>query len=236
MIVNTLVKTIKRKSHRGDQSITTDQITTDILACISEAMREVQRLIPLQYFFKKGTIAVTTGVQATPAVYSLPSDTQELIGIWYSINSAYYKLRKVESDAEWLGGVWDTAASTNLPLFYREIGPDNSGNPQIEIFPIANQNITFNVEYYRTKSADLTSNDLNSTLPDYPDQVADAVEKGALYLFLQGFDDPMAEQKKRDYEQAKLDLRNSDDLNQDAMASFRWNRRQYLLPGFRLNS
>jgi hypothetical protein len=236
MLLNTIVKTVKRKSHRGDQSITTDSITADIIACVNEAMREVQRLIPLQYFFKKGTITVSSGTQAVPHTLTLPTDTQELIGLWYSINSAYYKLRKVESDAEWLGGVWDTAASPNLPLFYREVGLDTDKNAQIEIFPMSNQSFTLNVEYYRTKTADLTTADLATELPDFPDQVQDAIEKGALYYFLLGFDDATAEQKKRDYEAAKLALRNEDDLNQDGMTSFRWNRRQYLLPGFRLNS
>ena len=235
MLLNVIVKSIKRKSHRGDQSVVTDQITTDIIACVNEALREVVRMIPKQFFFKQSTVAVTAGVAGTPAVYSLASDVQEPIAFWYTSNGAFYKVNKINSDREWFSGVWDPVTPINLPYHYREIGPDSSGYKQIELFPIPNSSITLNYEYYRTKTTDLDSNDVSEELPDLPDYVQDVVEKGALYYFLKGFDDPAGEVAKRDFEQAKLDYENADEKNADTLPALRFQRKRYFTPGFRLD-
>lgn len=236
MTLLTLVNTVKRKSHRGSQSITTDQITTDIIACVNEAFRDVFKLLPKRNFWKTTTVAVTSGVAGTPAVYSLASDVQEPIGFWYSLNNSYYKLAKIQSDTEWMQSVWNPNEAINTPLYYRELGPNSStGYKQIEIFPIANASITLNYEYYKTKSADKTVADIAAELTDIPDYLIDVVEKGAYYYFIKGFDDPAAEIAKSDYEQAKLSFEIADESNRDQLPAFRFQRRRYQVPGFRLD-
>lgn len=235
MVLNKIVKTVKRKSHRGSQSTTNDQITTDIVECVNEALREVCRMLPKQFFHKKGTpLSVTTGVVGTPAVYSLASDVQEPIVFWYNVNSNFFKLHKIPSDQEWVNGVWDPNGALEDPRFFREIGPDASGYKQIEIYPIPKQNLTLNYEYYRTKTSDLDADDLNTELPDIPDYLQDVIEKGALYYFIKGFDDAAGEIAKRDFEQAKLALEIADEQNADALPALRFPKKHYTLPGFRL--
>ena len=95
MVLNTVIKTIKRKSHRGSQTITTDTITTDVIACINEAIRDVAKLIPKRYWFKQSSVALTVGVAGTASVWSLASDVQEAILFHYTSNNAITKLIKM---------------------------------------------------------------------------------------------------------------------------------------------
>ena len=237
MILNTLVKTVKRKSHRGSQSVTTDQITTDIVACANEAIRDMIKLVPKRFWFKQSTVAVTVGVAGTAAVYSLASDVLEPINFWYNTGGSKYVLEKIDSDQEWINGVWDPNAAIQKPRYYREIGPNSSTfYKQIEIFPIADASYTLNYEYYKTKGADLTTSsaDLAAEITIIPDYCHDAIEKGALYYFLKGFDDPAGEVAKRDYEQAKLDVEIADERDKDSDLRLRLTRPYYNVPGFRL--
>lgn len=236
MLLSTVVKAVKRKSHRGSQSITTDQITTDVLACINEAIRDVSKMIPKRFWFKQGTaISLTSGVAGTAAVYSLASDVHEPISFHYTVNSTFYKLSKVDSDREWFDHVWSPTAATGLPTVYRDLGNNQStGYRQIEIFPIPNQSISLANEYYKTKATDLTTSDLASQIPDIPDWCQDAVEKGALYYFLKQFDDPNQKIALADYEQAKLDLDEDDQKDQDSDLRIRFNVVKNTTPGFKL--
>lgn len=223
MLLNTLVKTVKRKSHRGDQAVTTDQITLDILACLSEAIRDVSKLLPKRYWHKTGTpLSLTLGVAGTPAVYSLASDCQEPVAFHYVDGATYYNLSKVDSDSEWLRKIWNPNASVGKPLYYREIGPDANGYKQIEVFPIPDGSILLQNEYYRTKGSDLTTSDLASEIPYIPDHVQDVVEKGGLYYFLKGFDDSLQAVAKTDYMEAKQAMNESDEADFDADLRMRW--------------
>ncbi len=235
MLLSTAVKTIKRKSHRGDQTITTDLITTDIIACINEAIRDVVKFLPKRFWFKQGTIAVTSGVVGTPHVLSLPSDCQEPIDFYYVSSSAIYHLVKIDSDREWIRGIWNPAGSLGKPMFYREIGPNSStAYKQIEIYPPSDASYTVNIEYYKTKGTDLTTSDLASVIPDIPDYCLDVVEKGGLYYFLKGFDDSMQGVAKGDYAEAKLALEVADEQNLDSDIRIRLVPSTYKLPGFTL--
>lgn len=234
MLLNTVVKTIKRKSHRGNQSVTTDQITTDIVACVNEAIRDTEKLIPKRFWWKQGTISLTLGVAGTPAVYSLASDVSEPIKFYYVVSGVYYVLTKVISDSEWIDNIWDPTTSVNRPYYYREIGLDSSGFRQIEVFPVANSSITLTYEYYKLKDADLTTSGLSTEIPNVPDKYQDVIEKGALYYFLKGFDDPGGEIALRDYEKAQMALEIGDEQDQDADLRLRFNTMRYDLPGFRL--
>lgn len=233
MLLNTVVKSVKRKSHRGSQSVTTDQITTDIVACVNEALRDLQKLLPKRYWFKQGTVSVTTGVAGTAAVFSLPSDCQEPILFHYTTSNVLYRLKKIDSDTEWFN-LWDPATAINKPAYFREIGANAStGNKQIEIFPISDANYTLNVEYYKTKGTDLTTSDLSTEIPSVPDHVQDVIEKGALYYFLKGFDDPLGQVAKMDYEEAKQAMEVSDERDLDSDLRLRWGMIRNDAPHFR---
>lgn len=235
MLLNTVVKTVKRKSHRGDQAITTDLITTDIIACINESIRDLVKLIPKRYWRKTGSsISLTLGVAGTPAVYSLASDVQEPINFFYVDNNVLYVMEKIASDREWIRGIWNPANSVNFPRFYREIGADSSGYKQIELFPIPHKSLTLQNEYYKTQGSDLTTSDLSTQIPNFPDYVQDCVEKGALYYFYKGFDDQAQVIAKADYEESKKALEFSDDQDKDLDVSLRLCIPNYNMPGFTL--
>lgn len=234
MLLNTVVKTVKRDSHRGSQSITTDLITTDIVACVNRALRDIEKLLPKRFWWKKGTIALTAGVAGTPAVYSLPSDLNEPSTLYYTVSNTYYLLKKVDSDIEWVKNIWNPLTPTNNPYLYREIGLDANGYRQIELFPVPGQSITLNVEYYKLKATDLTTANLTAEVPDIPDKYQDAVEKGALYYFLKGFDDPLGQTAKADYSEALMALEIGDERDEDSLLQMRMGLVRYELPGFRL--
>ncbi len=238
MILNTLVKTIKRESHRGNQSVTTDAITSDIIACANESIRDIYKLIPKRYFWKQSTIAVTAGTQGVPSFWSLASDCQEPIVFWYiwSPGNSQFQLSRVFSDIEWFHAVWNVNTTPYQPIYFRDIGLDTSGNRQIEIFPSANTSLTLNYEYYIKKPADLLVGDLASEIPVIPDLYHDTIAKGALYYFLKGFDDNSAAIAKGDYDAAKMAIEIADEQNQDGDLSLRWSKKQTLLPGFRLSN
>lgn len=237
MLLNTLVKTVKRKSHRGSQTVTTDLITTDIVACINEAIRDISKHLPKRFWHKIGTnIAVTTGVVGTPAVYSLASDVHELSILHYTNASSLVVLRKVDSDKEWFDHVWGPNAALGLPKLYRELGPASStGYKQVEIFPVPNQNVTLSNEYYRTKGADLTTADLSTEIPTIPDWCQDVAEKGALYYFLKGFDDPGQAIAFSDYQGAIKAMNEDDESDQDANLRLRWDLTQPSTQSFKLS-
>jgi hypothetical protein len=233
MILNTAVKSVKRESHRGDQAVTTDQITTDIIGCVNKAIRDLYKLLPKRFLWKQGTISVTLGVAGTPAVYSLASDVQEPI-IFHYTSSSLRILDKVTSDRDWIKGVWNPTTSVNKPQVYREIGPNSStGYKQIELFPIPDASYTVNYEYYRTKGDDLSTSDLATEIPIFPDLYQDAIEKGALYYFLKGFDDVAQGMAMADFEKAKLALNIGDEEDKDADVAFGFGQGYQREPGFR---
>jgi len=108
-------------------------------------------------------------------------------------------------------------------MYFREIGPNSgTGYKQIELFPIPSSNITLNIEYYRTKGTDYTTSDLGSEITEIPDYVQDLLEKGALYYFLKGFDDPLQAIAKQDYQEAKLAFEQADEADLDGNVCFRF--------------
>ena len=236
MLLNTLVKTVKRKSHRGSQGVTTDQITTDIIACANEAIREIYKLVPKKFFWKQGTLTVTPGTQGVPSVWSLDNTCQEPIVFWYiwQPGTTQFQLAKIFSHQEWFSGVWNINTTPYQPIYFRDIGLDSSGNRQIEIFPASNTSITLNYEYYIKKPVDLGNSDLTLEIPVIPDIYHDAIETGALYKFLKGFDDPKTPEAKADYESMLMAMEMGDERDLDGSLSMRWEKRQTLLPGFRL--
>lgn len=235
MILNAIVKSIKRDSHRGTQSVTSDLATTDIIACINRAVRDVQKLLPKKFFKKSSTVALTSGVAGTASTWSLASDVQEPGIFHYTKNSSTTVLTKIDSDKEWFEKVWNPVTPVADPKFYREIAPNSSTfYKQIEVFPIPGSSITLNYEYCRTKDSDYTVSDINSEVTYIPDYVQDLLEKGGLYYFLKGFDDPMQKIAKLDYEESKLAFEMADERDLDSDVRLRLTSPGYQLPGFRL--
>lgn len=236
MLLNSVVKTIKRDSHRGNQAITTDQITIDIVACVNRAIRDLVKLVPKRYWWDKKTFATAAGTAGTPDIYSLDSTVQELIALYYVANgTVLYTLTKIDSDREWVRGIWNPIMSTNFPRLYREIGYTTGKLKQVELFPVSNAVYTVNYEFYKTQGADLTTADLNTEIPNFPDWVQDAIEKGGLYYFLKGFDDAGLPAAKLDYEQAKMALEISGEQNKDSDLRMRLYTPNYNMPGFTLD-
>lgn len=175
------------------------------------------------------------GTIATPSLWSLPTDCQEPILFHYTTNNSVTRLTKVDSDAEWIDKVWNTNQAVGKPRYFREVGL-TSTTKQIEVFPIPDGSYTLNIEYYKNKPTDLTASDLATEIPTIPDSVQDAVEKGALYYFLKGFDDSLQMVAKKDYEDAKLEMEIADerDVDSDTRLRFNMSRSTTLPPGFRL--
>lgn len=215
--------------------MTSDQVTTDVIACVNEAIRDIYKLLPKRFLWKSTSVALSTGVAGTAATYSLASDVQEPIIFHFYTGGALYILEKIDTDRDWIKQVWDPALAVNRPEVYREIGPNSStGYKQIEVFPIPNGSFTLNYEYYRSKGTDLTTADLATEISVIPDQFHDCLEKGALYYFLKGFDDPLQQIAKADYEEAKHSLNVSDDQDKDADLAMKYDNQIYWRqPGFK---
>lgn len=214
MTLNDAVKRVKDRSHRGNVDITTDETTAQIIRAVNDARREVVRMLPKNYLWKQGNLV---GVQGT-ATYALASDVQEPIVFSYTTPDNILRIiRKVESEREWFNNIYNPSSPQNFPYSYREIGPDVSGNKQVEIFPSPNAAYTYNYEYYKDPTlTDMLPADLDVTIPDVPSYLVDSLWKGALYYFLKGFDDPAQQIAKADYEQSKLEARIIEEQDLDA--------------------
>ncbi len=219
MLLSNAVKRVKDRSHRGDIDVTTDAITEQILRAFSDTKRELIRRIPRRKLYKEDTISV---VQST-TTYSLASDLQEPIIFWYNFDTQYRMLKKIDSDREWIQQIFDPNASEQEPTHYREVGPDGSANKQIELYPTPNAAFTLNYEYYKTTNTEFTTGDLTSEIADIPEQLHDAMWKGALYKFLKNFDDVQGQQVAfSDYNQAILEYDAQEDEDHDSEMAFRF--------------
>jgi len=218
MLLSDAVKRVKDRSHRGDINVTTDAITANILRAFSDTKRELIRRIPRRKLFKQDTISVVT---STP-IYSLASDLQEPIIFWFNLNSQFRLLKKLDSDREFIQQIFDPNAQEETPTHYREIGPDGSGNRQIELYPTPNANFTLNYEYFKTPNTEFTTSDLSVEIADIPEQLHDAMWKGSLYKFLKSFDDVAQGPALADYNQSILDYDNQEDNDDDSEMSLRF--------------
>lgn len=214
MNVGDAVKRVKDRSHRGDVNITTDNITDQIVRTINDARREVVRKVPKEWLRKAGTLSVIGGT----TVYSLASDVQTPILFRYTSASIERFIELVESEREFYLNVYNASAAAGRPLYYTKLGPDGSGNKQIQIFPTPNASYTVTYPYYKDPTGtDLTTLDFNTEIPDVPKWMHDCVWKGALYYFLKSFDDPAQEIAKQDYDQSLAEL-DASNIERDSKA------------------
>lgn len=227
MLLNDAVKAVKRYSHRGDQSITSDQITIDIVAALEDARGEVISRIPKRWLLKPAAVAITTS--DGDYTYSLASDVQEPVVFRYTDSNTDYVLKKIDSDKEWFGQIYSSTEPRSNPIYYREIGNDASGYRQIELFPIPDGAYTINYEYYKIP-ADMTVADLSTEIPDIPSHLQDAVWKGGLYYFYKMFDDPAQAIALQDFQKALQGVDEADEADQDSNLRFRWDIGRYRDP------
>jgi len=232
MLLNDAVKRVKDRSHRGDVDVTTDDITASILRALSDTKTELVRRIPRRKLWKQASPALVV-VQGT-ATYSLASDVQEPIIFQYIIDGSLRLPVKIDSDREWFQQVFSPSTGQQDPTHYRELGPDGSGNRQIEFFPVPKQAITVDYEYYRKTNQEFVTGDLTSEIPDIPEQLHDAMWKGAYAKFLKGFDDPGQDRAKLDYDRAMLeyDAQEDEDHDTDLAMRFGLNRTVFNRPNF----
>jgi hypothetical protein len=203
MILLKMVNKIKRSSHRGTQSLTTDQITADIVDCINDARRDVIKLVPKESLRKDATSPIATVASTT--TYSLASDVAFPIVFRYTSGGKEYVLAKIQSEREFFEKWYSANSSNNKPLWYLPLGYDGSGNKQIRLWPTPDAVYSINYAYYKDPTGtDLTVSDLNTSFPDFPNYLQDAMWKGGLYYFLKGFDDPGQGVALSDYEKAKV--------------------------------
>lgn len=222
MTLNEVVKRVKRTTHRGNQAVTTDQITLDIIQAINDSRRDVIRMVPKDWLRKSATTPITT-VSGT-STYSLASDVQEPLLFRYTVDDADYFLNKIDSEREFYQNTFGSNTADNKPRFFIDLGLDGSANRQILLFPTPDAAYTINYVYYKDPSkTELTITDLDTEIPDVPSYLQDVLWKGARYYFLQGFDDTANQAiAKTDYEQAKLDVDKADEANLDTEQSFRF--------------
>lgn len=225
-----VVNRVKQFSHRGDQAVTTDQDTQNIIDCVNECFWELALQIPKQAFRADGVVIPTViGTE----IYSLAGNTypvQELIAVHYPFQNQSYNLKKVESEREFWGSIFILSQGHTRPYVYCPWGFDANSPPvkQIRIFPIPDAVYTLNYSYYVDPSIiTFTVADLPNQIPFFPSYLMRPLWKGALYYFLKGFDDQtMMGIAKADYDEARLKQNIAEDADLDSDLQFRFDTGQ----------
>lgn len=227
MQVLDVVNRVKLLSHRGDQTITNDKITTDILNCINLSWEDLCQLLPRQAF-RTDSIVNSTDIVTVQGIdiYSMvgnPYPVQELIIVHYSFNGNNYNLQKIESEREFWNKFFYQSASQNRPYVYCPWGFDSNGVKQIRIFPIPDIAYTLHYSFYvDPTSIDFRTQSLTSNIPFLPTYLQFALWRGTLYYFLKAFDDPGQTVALADYEKAKVRQDISEDADMDGDTQFRF--------------
>jgi hypothetical protein len=244
MTINDAVKRVKLSAHRGDQAITTDQITTDILQCLNSAWEDLIQLLPRQAFRQDSSTNVTNiATVAGTDIYSLSGNTypvQELIIVHYVFNNNNYNMDKIESEQEFWRKYYYQSSSQNRPYIYCPWGYDTNKIRQIRVFPIPDQVYTLQYSYYiDPTSIDFRTQSLSADIPFLPGYLQFALWRGAYYYYLKSYDDPAQGQALADYERSKLRQDMSEESDQDGNLQLRLdvlgNRYVDPVTGIRLN-
>lgn len=225
MLLNDIVIRVKDRAHKGDPTKTDDDITAQIIRAVNDSRRDLVRYLP-KHFLRKDAVTPITYSFGGPVINSLASDLMDAIIFRYTFQNVEYVLKRIESEREYYLTLFIRSQSPNRPFFYVEKGLDNSGNKQIEIYPLCDNNgpYTINYTYYKDPTkVELTTADLNTEFPDFPSYMQDAIWKGALFYFLKNFDDSqMLPGAKTDYEESKIQLDEIEDSDQDLELQIRW--------------
>jgi hypothetical protein len=227
MTINDAINRVKLFSHRGNQAITTDQITTDILNCLNESWVDLCQLLPRQAFRQdsdtNGTNITTVNGQDIYSLAGNPYPVQELVIIHYFFNNVNYNMKKCESEREFWGQYFYLSTAVNRPFVYVPYGFDNTGVKQIRLFPVPDQNYNLKYTFYIDPTTiDFKALLLSAQIPFLPSYLQTALWKGALYYFLKAFDDPAQVNAKADYESAKVRQDISEDADMDSDLQFRF--------------
>ena len=217
------VNRVKFLSHRGDQAITTDTITADIVMCFNLAWADIATLLPRQSFRKEVTIPTVQGTEVYSIATSDIYPVQELIKVHYIWNLVNYNLYKCESEKEFWGQYYIANAAQNRPFVYCKWGLDANKDLQIRLFPIPNDVYSLIIPYYIDPTAVLlTVADLSSELLILQPYLQKALWKGALYYYLDSFDDPKAESAYLKYKESQLNQDVAEDASLDSDLQFRF--------------
>lgn len=220
MTLNDLVIRIKTRSHRGDRNITNDEITQQCIDAINDARRDTIILVPKQWLRTTGTITTVIGT----SLYDLPSDCQEPVLFRFTYQGTDYLISKVDSEREFYQNIFGSTIANNYPVYYYDAGVNQATKcRQLFFFPAPDKVYTIQFPYMMDPTlVDLTVADLSTEIPVFPSYVQDVLWKGALYYFIQNFDDPSTDQKLRDYSAARLAVETSDERDLDTDLSFRF--------------
>lgn len=229
MTILRAVNNVKLETHRGNQSITTDQITTDILACMNMAWEDLCKLLPRQAFRQDSSTNGTNipTVQGTD-IYALSGNTypvQELIIVHYVFNGNNYNLEKIESEQEFWRKFYYQSTSQQRPYVYCPWGFDNSTprNKQIRLFPIPDQVYTIQYSYYVDPTTiDFTTQTLSSEIPFLPGYLQFALWRGAYYYYLRSYDDPAQTLALSEYTKAQIQQDAAEESDQDGNLQMRF--------------
>lgn len=220
MTLNDIVKRIKDRTYKGSTSVTTDEVTAQIIRAINDCRRKIVRQLPKEYFRKTGTLSIVQGT----TTYSLASDVLEPLLFWFETGGALYHLTKVPTEKEFRQLVYDPNSSQNNPEFYFDAGRDSSGYRQIVLFPTPSGALTVNYTYYKDPTrTELTTSDLATEFPDIPSSLQDVVTHGAMWLFLKCFDDVSAQDRaKMEFDRALIEMDIAEEMDLDDLPALRY--------------
>lgn len=218
-----VVNRVKLFSHRGNQAVTTDQITSDILIAADVSYADLALKLPRQSFRQDG-VAIST--VAGTDIYSITGTSypaQEYIAFHYLFQNVNYNLNKVESEQEFWHQVYSNNTPQMRPYCYVHWGFDGSGVKQIRLFPIPDAVYTINWSFYvDPTTVHLNTLALSTEVPFLPSYMQEALWKGALYYYLKSYDDQGQLIALQDYEKAKNMQDIAEDSAQDSNLQMRF--------------
>lgn len=223
MTLQQALNIVKRFSHKGNISETGDEDTLIMLDAINLARRDILLELPKNYMRSTATISVVQGT----ATYALDSTVQKALLFRYTVDSAEYFLKKVETETEFYQKIYSASSSQQKPQWYFEAGLDGSGNQQIILFPTPDASYTVNYSFYRNWATDvLAVSNLGSAIPQVPAHLHNQICIGGIFYTLTAFDDPKSEIWEGRFERAKLKVNSYEEDDQDSLLSLRLSPQQ----------
>lgn len=219
MTLNDLVIRVKERTHRGNNLITSDDITAKIIRAVNDSRREVIRFVPKDWLRTQAPLVMTLG---DPRL-DLPADCQELVLVRYKYNNQSYIPSKIATEREFYHSVFTLPEQHGKPNYYFDSGVNSAtACRQITFYPIPDFAYLTEVLYMRDPTKiDLAVSDLATEIPDIPGYLQDVLWKGAKYHFLECFDDPNRPAAKQEYRECLIALDIADEQNLDDSDRFR---------------
>src|SRR3990167_6758715 len=96
MTLRQAINLVKRLSRKGSVDDVGDDITNVLYDCFNAARRDVLLRLPKHYLRKTGTFNMAVGSRT----YSLATDVQKLLFLYYTQDNQNYFLTRVESEED----------------------------------------------------------------------------------------------------------------------------------------